>query len=66
LRVEKELLKESCKAEGDFNLINNLLKAQRNKILLVKKNGLQSDLENILEEHLYPTFTDVYKNDNAK
>ncbi len=65
LRLEKELLKASCKEEGDFNLINNLLKAQRNKILLVKKNGLQSDLENILEEYLYPTFTDVYKKNNA-
>jgi len=61
LRREKELLKEACSNEDEFKLINNLLKAQKNKILLVKKNGLQTDLENILEEHLYPTFTDVYK-----
>jgi DNA sulfur modification protein DndC len=66
LKREKEILKESCKNPEDFVLINNLLTAQRNKMLLVKKNGLQNDLENILEEHLFPTFTHVYKTNNAK
>lgn len=65
LRKEKEILREVCETESDFQLINNMLKAQRNKMLLVKKNGLQNDIENILEEHLYPTFTDVYKRNNS-
>lgn len=55
LRTEKELLKDSCETEEDFTLINNLLKAQRNKVLLVKKQGLQNDIEELLTEHLNPT-----------
>ena len=66
LRKEKEILKECCETEDNFHLINNMLKAQRNKILLVNKKGLQNDIENILEEYLYPTFTDVYKKDRIK
>jgi len=65
LRREKEILKECCSTDSEFHLINNMLKAQRNKILLVNKKGLQNDIENILEEHLYPTFTHVYKRDNS-
>jgi DNA sulfur modification protein DndC len=66
LHREKEILRECCSSEDNFQLINNLLKAQRNKILLVNKKGLQNDIENILEEQLYPTFTDVYKQDRTK
>ena len=66
LKKEKELLMESCGDKDNFTLINNLLKAQRNKTLLVKKQGLQNDLENVLEEHLYPTLTHEYKKDNTK
>lgn len=67
LKKEKDLLKESCESEKDFDLINNLLKAQRNKILLVKKHGLQNDIEDLLGEHLNPTKSKAYddhKEDN--
>lgn len=60
IRIEKELLKESCGSDEDFGLINNLLKAQRNKILLVKKQGLQNDIEELLGEHLNPIKTRHY------
>lgn len=55
---EKELLKEVCNGnEQDLLLIHQLLKAQKMKGLLVKKNGLQNDIENILQESIRPTFT---------
>ena len=50
----------------DFDLINNLLKAQKNKVLLVSKTGLQSDIDDLLEEQVDPTFTNVYKEDIIK
>jgi len=62
---EKILLKEACHMNNsDYELINNLLRAQKNRILLMNKRGLQKDIENILEEYLYPTFTDVYRKGN--
>lgn len=65
ISTEKLLLKEACYMNNsDYELINNLLKAQKNRILLMNKRGLQKDIENILEEYLYPTFTDVYRKDN--
>ncbi|MCX2741459.1 DNA phosphorothioation system sulfurtransferase DndC [Pontibacter anaerobius] len=55
---EKKLLKDVCQDKPeDFNLINQLLNAQKNKVLLLRKHGLQNDLENILQEHVRPTFT---------
>lgn len=65
LRKEKEILKECCSTEEHYQMINNMLKAQRNKILLVKKRGLQNDIEDILDEYLYPTVTNVYKRNIA-
>lgn len=64
---EKELLKDICGSEnGDIKLINRMLKAQKMKGLLVKKNGLQNDIENILQEAVRPTFTHFKKyNNNA-
>jgi len=48
VRMEKLLLKEACKSyESDYGLINNLLMAQKNRILLISKRGLQKDIENI-------------------
>lgn len=64
---EKDLLKEVCgENTQDVMLINQLLKAQKMKGLLVKKTGLQNDIENILQEAVRPTFTifDKY-NENA-
>jgi len=64
---EKQMLKESCASnKPDFELINSLLKAQKNRILLMNKRGLQKDIENILDEYLHPVFTDVYREDNNK
>ncbi|WNJ17168.1 DNA phosphorothioation system sulfurtransferase DndC [Pontibacter sp. G13] len=58
LKRERELLKEVCiDNPEDVKLINNLLKAQKNKMLLVKKQGLQTDLEDLLQEYVNPTFT---------
>lgn len=64
---EKELLKEICgKNEDDVRLINQMLKAQKMKGLLVKKMGLQNDIENILQEAARPTFTNFKQyNPNA-
>jgi DNA sulfur modification protein DndC len=62
VRTEKLLLKKACKPyESDYQLINNLLMAQKNRILLVNRRGLQKDIENILDEYLYQKFTDVYR-----
>ena len=61
---EQLLLEEACHSKVDYELINNLLKAQKNRILLMNKRGLQKDIENILEEYLDPTFTDVYRKYN--
>jgi len=64
---EKQMLIESCASNKlDFELINSLLKAQKNRILLMNKRGLQKDIENILDEYLHPVFTDVYREDNNK
>lgn len=62
---EKQMLKESCASnKSDFELLKSLLKAQKNRILLMNKRGLQKDVENILDEYLHPAFTDVYREDN--
>ncbi|MFC1861728.1 DNA phosphorothioation system sulfurtransferase DndC [Chloroflexota bacterium] len=62
-----ELLQSACYANpSDVNLINSLLIAKRNKMLLVNKRGLQNDIEKIIDEHLNPNFTNVYKEDHNK
>jgi len=60
-----QLLQSSCYANpSHVELINSLLKAQKNKILLVNKRGLQNDIEKIIDEYLNPNFTDVYNEDS--
>jgi len=49
---EKKLLKESCKDEKDFDLINELLSLQKSKTILMNNRGLQNDLENKIEHFL--------------
>lgn len=67
LKNEKELLKEACdENEGHFKLINDLLALQKNKVLLMNKRGLQKDLENRLEEHIYPSEKYAYKGSSSK
>jgi DNA sulfur modification protein DndC len=62
VRKEKSLLKKACyPRESDYGLLNNLLIAQKSRILLVNKKGLQRDIESMLEEYLYQKFTDVYR-----
>ena len=64
VRAEQLLLKQACGThEADYELLNNLLMAQKNRILLVNRRGLQRDMENILDEHLCHRFTDVYRKD---
>lgn len=48
---EKEILKEICQDDKDFNLINELLEIQKSKYILVNNYGLQHDLEDHLESH---------------
>ncbi len=51
---EKELLKESCKENPeDFELINDLLALQKTKTILMNNRGLQSVLENRLEQFVH-------------
>ncbi|MFC1926545.1 DNA phosphorothioation system sulfurtransferase DndC [Chloroflexota bacterium] len=67
VRRENQLLRESCNDnEADYELINTLLRTQKNRPILASKKGLQSDMEHLLEEYLYPTFTDVYRESNNK
>jgi len=62
VRTEKLLLEKICNSyESDYGLLNSLLMAQKNRILLVNRRGLQRDIENILDEYLYQKFANVYK-----
>lgn len=45
---ERILLEKACKNQGHFELIQQLLALQKNKVLLMKKVGLQNDLEDRL------------------
>lgn len=64
--AELRLLEEVFNEKSDYVLINNLLNAQKNRILLMNKRGLQKDIENLLEEQARPRFTDVYRQDRNK
>jgi DNA sulfur modification protein DndC len=66
IKQEKQLLKSNTENESDYNLINKLLKAQKNKILLTNRWGLQNDLDNLLEEEIYPTYTHVYQKNSPE
>ena len=61
IELEKKYLEKACaKHPSDVTLINNLLKAQKNKTLMVKKMGLQDDLERVIDEHVNPKYTKHY------
>ncbi len=45
IRQEEDLLKESCKSDAEFNLLQDLLKLHKTKTLMLKKRGLQNDIE---------------------
>lgn len=46
---ERLLLEKSCDSPSHYSLIQELLALQKNKILLMKKYGLQTDIEGRLE-----------------
>lgn len=55
-KKEQELLKSACNGnENDVDLIQKMLAVQKTKMLMMKKRGLQSDIENILESYLEDT-----------
>lgn len=54
-RLEKEnkLLLDACNNdENDFSLIQDLLQLQKSKTLMIRKRGLQSDIENRLDRFI--------------
>ena len=54
IQKEEELLKESCKSNpDDFSLIQDLLSLQKTKTLLIRKRGLQSDIERRISNFIY-------------
>ena len=56
LQKETELLKKSCKEEPkDVELIQDLLALQKTKTLLIRKRGLQADIENRIEQYIEET-----------
>ena len=64
---EKRLLQEVCvNHESDVGLISSLLKAQKSKVLLRNKRGLQKVIESVLEEFINPIFTDAYRKDTTQ
>lgn len=52
-KQEEELLKKSCKQEPkDVELIQDLLALQKTKTLMIRKRGLQADIENRIEQYI--------------
>ncbi len=53
VKKEEKLLKQACKTSPkDFDLIQDLLSLQKTKTLLIRKRGLQSDIETRIESFL--------------
>ncbi|PXY44722.1 DNA phosphorothioation system sulfurtransferase DndC [Flavobacterium hydrophilum] len=52
-KQESDLLKKSCKNnENDVQLIHDLLALQKTKTLMIKKRGLQADIDNRLDQYI--------------
>jgi DNA sulfur modification protein DndC len=52
-RQENKLLKESCQdEERDVDLIQDLLALQKTKTLMIRKRGLQADIERRIEQEI--------------
>jgi len=52
-KQEADLLKKSCKQEPkDVELIQDLLALQKTKTLMIRKRGLQSDIDNRLNQYI--------------
>ncbi|HLP32451.1 MAG TPA: DNA phosphorothioation system sulfurtransferase DndC [Bacteroidia bacterium] len=53
IKQEADLLKKSCKQEPkDVELIQDLLALQKTKTLMIRKRGLQSDIDNRLNQFI--------------
>jgi DNA sulfur modification protein DndC len=53
LQEELELLKESCQENpNDYSFIQDSLALQKTKMLMIRKRGLQGDIENRLNEYV--------------
>lgn len=53
LKQETDLLKESCNNDGkQVELIHDMLALQKTKTLMIRKRGLQADLENRIEQFI--------------
>ena len=53
IQKEEKLLKQACKTSPkDFELIQDLLSLQKTKTLLIRKRGLQSDIETRIENFI--------------
>lgn len=51
-KQEQELLKQTCDKNEDVEFIQDLLALQKTKTLMIKKRGLQTDIENRLEKFI--------------
>ena len=49
---EKDILKETCQTDSDYQLLEELLKIQQTRYMMVNNYGLQSDIENHLQRHI--------------
>ncbi|KFF11182.1 sulfurtransferase [Flavobacterium hydatis] len=55
-KQESDLLKQSCKNDvNDVELIQDLLALQKTKTLMIRKRGLQADIENRLDQYIDAT-----------
>jgi DNA sulfur modification protein DndC len=62
-KEEAELLKKSCTQEPkDVELIQDLLALQKTKTLMIRKRGLQADIENRLNQFIEELKNPVYMN----
>lgn len=53
MKQEMDLLKESCSGnENQVQLIQELLALQKSKSLMMRKRGLQNDIEKRIEQEL--------------
>jgi len=62
-KQEADLLKKSCKQEPkDVEFIQDLLALQKTKTLMIRKRGLQSDIDNRLNQFIEELKNPVYMN----
>ena len=52
---ERILLEKACSDSNHYRLIQELLALQKNKVLLMKKQGLQNDLEERINDFVKST-----------